>query len=166
MMLDKKQNINWYVLYSRPRAEKKLEQGLQDIGLETFCPTRTVMRQWSDRRKKVEQVLFTSYVFVKTSVKDFNMIYNVNGFVRFVNYLGRPAIVRDKEIEAIKTFLEMTTDHSIHFEKDSKVMITVGPLKGKTGLIEKIGKTKLRIFIEELGMSMVAVVHKNKVEAI
>ncbi len=165
-MQGKLTNKNWYVLYSKPRAEKKLEQNLKELGFETFCPTRTVMRQWSDRKKKVEQVLFTSYVFVRANVKEFNIIYEVRGFVRFVNYLGKPAIVRDNEIEAIKEFLEMTNDCQIHFEKNSKVKIAVGPLKGKTGLIEKIAKTKLRIRIEELGMSLVAVVHKNKVEAI
>ena len=165
-MSDKNSNINWYVIYSKPRAEKKLEERLQELGFETFCPTRTVMRQWSDRRKKVEQVLFTSYVFIRIHRKDFDKIYNVNGFVRFVNYLGRPAVVRDKEIDAIKVFLEMSTNHTIHFEKDTHVKIAVGPLKGKTGLIEKIGKTSLRIRIEELGMSLLAIVHKNKVEAI
>ena len=164
-MYNKPEDINWYVLYSKSRAEKKLEQGLKNSGFETFCPTRTIMRQWSDRKKKVERVLFTSYVFVRAHKKDFDKIYNVNGFVRFVNYLGKPAIVKDKEIEAIKLFLEMTTNHTVHFEKDTAVRITVGPLKGRKGLIERIGKKSLKIRIEELGMSLLAEVHKNKVEA-
>ena len=154
----------WYVVYSAPKAEKKVDREFQELGLETFCPTQTVVRQWSDRKKKVEKVLFTSYVFVKCSFKEFELIYQVQGFVRFVHYLSKPAIVRDEEIENIKIFLEQVTDHSITFVQDETVKIAEGPLEGRTGKVEKIGKSKLVIRIEQLGMSMVAEVHKNKVK--
>ena len=154
----------WHVVYTAPRAEKKVDLEFQELGLETFCPTQTVVRQWSDRKKKIEKVLFTSYVFVKCNTKDFEKIYQVQGFVRFVYYLKRPAIVKDYEIENIRIFLEQATDHSITFVPDEAVRIAEGPLQGKTGKIERIGKNKLVIRIEQLNMSLVAEVHKNKVE--
>ena len=154
----------WHVIYSAPKAEKKVDREFRELGLETFCPTQTVVRQWSDRKKKIEKVLFTSYVFVRCNFKDYEKIYQVLGFVRFVYYLGRPAIVKDHEIENIKIFLEQVTDHSITFVPDEAVRIAEGPLKGRTGKIERVGKNKLKIRIEQLGMSLVAEVHKNKVK--
>ncbi|MCF8371054.1 MAG: UpxY family transcription antiterminator [Bacteroidales bacterium] len=154
----------WHVVYSAPKAEMKVDQEFQELGLETFCPTQTVVRQWSDRKKKVEKVLFTSYVFVKCNFRDYENIYRVQGFVRFVYYLGKPAIVRDHEIENIKIFLEQVTDHSITFVRDEMVRIAEGPLEGRTGTVENIGKNKIRIRIGQLGMSLVAEVHKNKVK--
>ena len=54
----------WLAVYSKPRWEKKINQLLQDKGLESYCPLNMVYRQWSDRVKKVEEPLFKSYVFV------------------------------------------------------------------------------------------------------
>lgn len=154
----------WHVVYSAPKAEMKVDREFQELGLETFCPTQIVVRQWSDRRKKVEKVLFTSYVFVRCNFRDYENIYQVQGFVRFVYYLGKHAIVRDEEIDNIKIFLEQVTDDSITFVRDEKVRIAEGPLEGRTGIVEKIGKNKIMIRIEQLGMSLVAEVHKNKVK--
>ena len=169
-MEGKIENINrirsWYVIYTSPRAEKKVNGSLIEKGFETFCPLRKVLKQWSDRKKMVDVILFTSYVFVKACPADFKSIYEVRGFVRFVNYLGKPAIVRDVEIENIKFFLEEVSDSDIVFELDSQVRINSGPLKGESGIIERIGKHTVRIRIENLGMSLVAHVHKNKVETI
>ena len=156
----------WYVIYTAPRSEKKVNQSLNELGFETFCPTRKVLRQWSDRKKKVDVVLFTSYVFVKTHSSEFNTIYGILGFVRFVNYLRKPAVVRDFEIENIRAFLEQTVNSTIKFEKNSQVLIISGPLKGHSGKIEMIGRNTIKIRIESLGLSMMAQVHKNKVENI
>lgn len=158
--------LQWHVVYTRPKAEKKVAAQLEELGLESYCPTKMVLRQWSDRKKKVEMVLFTSYVFVRLTPRAYEKLYDVFGFVRFVYYLGKHAIVKDHEIEAIKVFLEQTTDHSVSFQKEEAVRIAEGPLVGKSGIIEQIGKHTLRIRIEELGMSLVAEVHKNKVEAV
>ena len=54
----------WYVLYTNPKAEKKVAEQLNKIGIETYCPLVTKIQQWSDRKKKIEVPLFSSYVFV------------------------------------------------------------------------------------------------------
>ena len=46
--------LNWYVLYTTSRAEKKVAQRLEEKGLEVFLPMIEELRQWSDRKKKVE----------------------------------------------------------------------------------------------------------------
>ena len=54
----------WYVLYTKPRQEKKVTDSLNAIGVEAYCPLVTVIKQWSDRKKKVQIPLINSYVFV------------------------------------------------------------------------------------------------------
>lgn len=165
-MVQKEGNRKWYVVYTRPRAEKKVNEQFKELGFETFCPTRKTLRIWSDRKKYIDQVLFTSYVFVRCTKSDFPAFYDVFGFVRVVYYLGKPALIRDQEIHNIKVFLEQTTDCQIRFEISERVEIADGPLKGKTGIIERIGKNKLRIRIEQLGINMLAEVHRNKVKTL
>lgn len=153
----------WHAIYTSSRQEKKVEKLLNEIGIETYCPTKTEIRQWSDRKKKVEVVLFTSYVFLKVNKYDFLKVLQTQGVVNFVYYLGKPAQISEKEILSIRIFLEQATDYEIKFEKDDAVLIQDGPLAGQTGYIESLGKEKIRVRIEQLGMSLVAQVHRNKV---
>ena len=59
--------LQWFALYTRPKAEKKVEERLSLAGFDSFLPLQTVIKQWSDRKKKVEIPLINSYVFVKTN---------------------------------------------------------------------------------------------------
>ena len=55
----------WFALYTKPRWEKKVNLTLLKKGIEVWCPVQKVQKQWSDRKKIVEEPLFKSYVFVK-----------------------------------------------------------------------------------------------------
>ena len=55
----------WYVIYTRPRWEKKVASLLQAKAIEHYCPLNRVMKQWSDRKKIVLEPLFKGYIFVK-----------------------------------------------------------------------------------------------------
>lgn len=153
----------WHAIYTSSRQEKKVEKLLIELGFETYCPVRTEVRQWSDRKKKVEVVLFTSYVFLRINSFEYSEILSVPGVSRLVYYLGKPAIILDKEVEKIREFLEQTTNYDISFKKHDAVMIQDGPLAGRSGIIESIGKSSMRIRINQLGMSLIAKVHRNKV---
>jgi len=153
----------WLVIYTRPRAEKQVNERLIEEGFETFLPLHKVIRQWSDRKKKVEIPLFSSYIFIYTREREREKILNVFGVVRFIFYLGKPAVVREIEIENIKEFLHKTKGSKIKFERNKMVEITEGLLKGKCGIIEQIGNKTLKINIEQLGVSLIADVHKSTV---
>jgi len=153
----------WLVIYTRPRAEKQVNERLIEEGFETFLPLQKVIRQWSDRKKKVEIPLFSSYIFIYTREREREKILNVFGVVRFIFYLGKPAVVREIEIENIKEFLHRTKGSEIKFECNKTVEIIEGPLKGKSGNVEQIGKNTLKISIEQLGVSLIANVNKSTV---
>jgi Transcription termination factor nusG len=60
----------WFVLYTKPRWEKKIHQLLDAKEIENYCPLNKVSKKWSDRMKIVEEPLFKSYVFVKVSEEE------------------------------------------------------------------------------------------------
>ena len=47
---------HWYALYVKSRSEKKVLTQLEEQGFEAFLPLVTHVKQWSDRKKKVEEV--------------------------------------------------------------------------------------------------------------
>lgn len=156
---EKPDYMNWYVLYTKPRAEKKSADELEKMGMEVFCPMITEIRQWSDRKKKVTRPLFTSYIFVRLMPKERNNVFQVPGVVRYLHWLGKPAIARDEEIETIQKWLNDDHYEDVqvkNIEPGDKVTLNSGALKGKTGIVQKVGKKEIRLTLESLGFVVVA----------
>ncbi len=157
-------NEPWNVLYTTPRAEKKVYDRLIEMGVETYLPLYKTIRQWSDRKKKVEVPLFNSYIFVRSPEKQRFEILSVYGVVRYLYYLGKPAIIRQKEIEGIRRFLNQTEGYKITVEVGDKVEIASGVMEGVFGEVIRVGKDKLVLQIEQLGMNLVAEVDRDMVK--
>lgn len=142
--------MNWYPFYTLPRHEKKVADLLQKSGTEFYLPLLKVMRQWSDRKKMVEEPLFKSYIFVRTRYPstDFYRIISTPGIVRSVSFNGRPQFVTDTEIESIRQLLELgytLKSINIPLKKGTPVEISSGPLMGMQG--EVMGPKGKRKFI-------------------
>ena len=98
--------MNWYVLYTRPRWELKIYTALLERGIEAYCPTYSVVRQWSDRKKKIRQPYFNGYVFVRLQEADRDRVFSIPGVVRYVFWLGKAARVQESEIQLMKEYLD------------------------------------------------------------
>jgi len=149
----------WYVIRTKSQHEIKSTQILESYGVEVFCPVITEIRQWSDRKKKVTVPLFKSYVFVNILEKDKNMVYEVPGVIGFLKWLQKPAIVKEVEIEAIKSWLN--NDRLDNFEVNKlktgqEVEIKTGKLANQKAVIEKIGNKKLKLILNDLGWTLTA----------
>ena len=153
----------WLVIYTAPRAEKRVHERLCESGIHSYLPLYTTLRQWKDRRKKVELPLFNSYVFVKVTERERYNVLQVQGVVRFLFFLGKPAVVRQKEIDAIEKFLNKTQGYRIKVEAGQDVEIAGGPLEGVYGKVLRVGKTKLVLQIEQMGVSVVAELDRGQV---
>ena len=153
----------WLVAYTQPRAEKRVYDRLLEAGIETYLPLYTTIRQWADRKKKVEVPLFNSYIFVRVRERERIKVLEVPGVVRFIYYLQKPAVVRDKEIDAVKKFLNKTEGLKIRVTKGEYVEIASGPMEGIYGKVIRVGKVKIIVQIEQLNMSLVAEVDKAQV---
>jgi transcription antitermination factor NusG len=159
-----KSNKMWYVLYTKPRWEKKVHQLLIDKNYECYCPTQIIEKQWTDRVKKIEQPLFTSYVFIKTSsAQELAKVRFIIGVVNFVYWLGKPAVIKDEEILLLKEFLELNkkNNYSISTIKvNDRIKITSGVFKNSVGVVKKILKNKTILFIESLGIQITVTIKK------
>src|SRR4030095_4458128 len=121
----------WYALYTKPRWEKKVDGVLIRKDIESWCPLQKVQRQWSDRKKIIEDPIFKSYVFVHINEDERLKVLQTEGVLNFVHYLNKPAIIRNEEIELIKSFLlekeaNITAQSLRGFKEDDKVIIKHG----------------------------------------
>ena len=157
----------WTAFYTKPRNEKKVAERLSDRGFEMYCPTRTVLKQWSDRKKKVKEPLFTSYVFAHITELERQEVLHDQGIVNSVFWLGKPVVIRNKEINGIINFLNEYPDSeglNNLVEEGDKIEIMEGPLKGEAGELLKIKGNKLILSIESIGFSLIAEVARSKVK--
>ena len=150
----------WYVLYTKPRNEKKTAKLLEEKGIEVYCPVREVMKQWSDRKKKVAEPVFPSYIFVR--LEDYSQeqtsVLMTPGAVRFLFWLKKPGVVRDEEIIAIRQFLDdyREAEITVNFSEGDNVVVTVGPLKEQQGQLLKIRGNKATLQVRSLGWNITA----------
>lgn len=161
-----KSKKNWYVLYTKPRWEKKVYALLETKGFEAYCPLNKVRKKWSDRLKWVEEPLFKSYVFVRIPEEEQTIVRMTNGIVNFVYWLGKPAKVKDKEIEIIRQFLndyEEVSAEPLALHKDAVITIRRGAFMDKEAKVLKVFNNRVQVIIESIGYCMVATVDKSNV---
>jgi transcription antitermination factor NusG len=155
---------HWYAIYTRPHSEKKVFDRLQNAGFEAYCPLNRVKKKWSDRIKWIDEPLFKSYVFVKVDESGKTGVRMVNGVVNFVYWLGKPAIVKEKEIETIRKFLndyEEVQAFPLNLSADTPVTIRHGIFMDKEAKVLEVMNNKVRVIIESIGYSLVAIVNKS-----
>ena len=158
---------NWYVVYTRPRWEKKVAKLLLDKGIRHYCPLNRVMKQWSDRRKIVHEPLFKGYVFVNTLEKDKWEVKKIDGVLNYVYWLGKPARIQETEINTIKMFLQEFTDVEVinrQLDINDKVIIKQGVLMNYRGIIVEVSGNKARVRIDSMGIQLRAIFDKVNLE--
>ena len=159
----------WLAVYTRPRWEKKVNQLLTEKGVENYCPLNKVRRKWSDRVKVVEEPLFKSYVFVKVNDEDRSDVRMTPGVINFVYWEGKPAVIKEKEISAIKRFLdeyENVEVQPLEVKVNQRVKIMTGPLMDQEGQVLEVKHKKAKVAIDSLGYVLVASVEKTKLATV
>jgi transcription antitermination factor NusG len=151
----------WYALYTKSRMEKKVAERLILQGIECYCPLVKKKKQWSDRKKWVEEPVFKSYVFVNIDpAKQNTQVRQTVGVVNLVYWLQKPAVIQDEEIALIQSFL---AEHS-EVEASSKsikvgdfITLDSGAMMGQTAeVIAFKNKNEVRLLIKSLGFELVA----------
>ena len=148
----------WHVLYTRPRHEKRLNEFLTVRNIKTYLPLYKTVKQWSDRKKKVEEPLFKSYLFVKADETNYFTILNAPGAVKFVHFGNELATISDKEVAMIEQLLNYPQQVEVEdfsVVAGDKIKIASGPFKNIEGTLVSIrGKNRLIIQIEQLGKNL------------
>ena len=159
----------WYAVYTKPRWEKKVNQLLAERGIERYCPLNKVSRKWSDRIKVIEEPLFKSYVFVKVNDDDRTHVRMTPGIINFVYWQGKPAVIKEKEINLIKRFLdeyESVEVRPIDLELNQRVKIISGPLMDHEGKLMQLKNKIAKVAIDSLGYVLIASIERSKLASV
>ena len=148
--------MNWYVLQTKPRNEKKVEEQLLSIGINAYCPKKTEIKFWSDRKKKVEVPLLPSMVLVKLNNNDINRVFESPAVIRYMFWMGKRAKVRQLEIDILKKYL----DGIYNLRNSSSSSVKVGDnlklpsFNNEKGIVNRISKNNIWIYLKSIGYSV------------
>jgi transcriptional antiterminator RfaH len=147
--------MSWFVLHVKAHKEKKVSEMLEKMDVEVFCPLIKETKNWSDRKKLVDEPLFKSYVFIKITEKYRGIVFGVPGVMRYLFLEGKPALVRDEEIDVIKEWMSRGTNDVIELSKlipGNEITVKNGLLKDRKGVIQWVGKSNVSLLLEEMGV--------------
>lgn len=146
----------WMAVYTKPRNEKKVLERLNLMGVECYCPMQTRLKQWSDRVKKVTEPLISSYVFVKVTEKERELVLQDVAVRNFVFWLGKPAIIKEEEIERLKYINQdgelVESINLKEFKRGDKVRLIKSGFENTNGVLQKIGRQKVSVLLESIGL--------------
>ena len=148
----------WYPVYTKSRSEKKAYAELTKKGIEAYLPLRISVKQWSDRKKKVEEPLIKSYVFAFLSAKEFAEVLMTPGVARFIYFSGHVASIPDQQIADLKLLLATEAELEL-FDFDiaagEKVLVHAGPFKGMIAeLVSVKNKKSIILRLQNLGYAI------------
>ena len=148
--------MNWYVIHTKQRCEKKVEEQLLSLGINAYCPTRSEIRLWSDRKKRIQVPVLPSMVLVNIDEKDINRVFESPLVVRYMFWLGKRAEVRQSEIDILKKYL----DGSCNFISSNSSSVDVGDdfkltsFNNEKGIVSRISNNSVWIYLKSVGYSV------------
>jgi transcription antitermination factor NusG len=144
--------MSWNVIYTKSRSEKKVEERLKNIGIEAYCPVRTEVKFWSDRKKSILVPVLPSMVLVKIDKNKRNQVFDIPGVVRYMFWLKKHAVVRDSEVDSLKLLLKSNNIIEQNVEAyNVGDEIKISSFEDQLGIIKKISKNKIWIVLKQLG---------------
>ena len=148
--------MNWYVLHTKPRSEKKVEEQLLSFGINAYCPTRSEFKLWSDRKKKIYKPVLPSMVLVNIDDKEINRVFECPLVIRYMFWLGKRAVVRQSEVDILKKYLK--GDYNLINSKLSNIKIgdnfSLSSFNNERGIVNRISKNNLWINLKSFGYSV------------
>jgi transcriptional antiterminator RfaH len=163
-------DLNWYPVYTNPRAEKKSFEALVEKGINAYLPVHKQLRQWSDRKKWVEVPLIPSYLFVRIGLNQMADVLMCRGISRFIYFSGEIARIPERQIDQLKLLLANASDLEVvnqNFETGQEVIVKAGPLQGLRGeLISWQSSQRMLVRIDYITQSILVQVSKAFLEVI
>jgi transcription antitermination factor NusG len=152
----------WLAAYVKMHHEKKVRDHLTSLNIDNFLPVQTEIRQWSDRKKKVERVLIPMMIFVNVDTEEQQRVVRLPSIIRYLVLRGehQPSEIPPSQMNSFKFMLD-NSDNQVDFSSNNlqpgeKVRVIKGSLTGLEGeLVDIDGKSKIAIRIEQLGCAVV-----------
>ena len=151
-------NRKWHAVYTKPRHEKKALERLSINGFEVFCPMTITIKHWSDRKKKISTPLIPSYIFVHVNEIEKSKVLEDPSVVNYIYWLGKPAIIRNYEIEKLKGLISKEKMQEFEIKKlkiGENISINKGYLKAENATVKKVNNNNVHIELSELGIVII-----------
>jgi transcription termination/antitermination protein NusG len=161
--------VCWYAVRTRSRHEKAGAEMLSNLNIQHYLPLTLELRQWSDRRQRIEVPLFSGYLFVRISMLNSTrlQVLKVPGIVAFVGNQGGPLPIPDIQIASVQTVLQAGVECSVDplLKQGDRVRVTKGALAGIEGTLIRANSTdRLLISIEMIHQSLSINISKYDIE--
>ena len=155
-------NRQWLVAYVQSCLEKKTAERLNTMGIECYLPLQSEIRQWSDRRKKVDRLIIPMMIFVHVAPQERPLPLTLQAVSRYMVLRGesKPAIIPEDQMQRFRFMLDYSEEAveicSTPLAKGDTVKVIKGPLTGLRGeLITLGGKSKVAVRLDMLGCAHV-----------
>jgi len=127
----------WYAVQCWLRKESMIAAQLEGQGFACFLPKYKSLREWSDRKKEVEQPLFPGYLFCRFDYTQRRPVLVTPGVLQVVGCGRTPTPIEDREIEAIQIAVASGVPGQPwpYLEVGEKVRIHTGKLSGLEGIL-------------------------------
>ncbi len=155
---DKEQEDNWYVFYVTAKHERKAEKLLIRDGYNCYLPIITVLKQWKQRKKHVEEPLFKSYIFVKVRKNEIYDVLQTPSVISYIRFAGEPAVISQQHIDLIQELIQNKTKFNISSERvkvGEQITLKSGPFEGEKGVVKEIrGTKKLLVVLNSIDFTL------------
>ncbi len=160
----------WYPVYTQARAEKKAYEALLKKGIETYLPLNRQLKQWSDRKKWVEEPLIKSYLFVNITDQEQMEVLMTKGVARFIYFSGKITPMPTSQIDDLKLLMSSSYDLEVteeNLQPGEKIIIKAGPLKGLQGeIVSHRSQKQLLLRLDNMGLSILVQVAPSLINRI
>lgn len=155
-------NSHWLVAYVRSCMEKKVANQLSEMGIEHYLPIQSEIRQWSDRKKKIDRLVIPMMIFVRVTTKERPLPLKLSAISRYLVLRGEhtPAVIPDEQMKRFRFMLDYSPQ-AIEFcptplGPGDTVRVIKGPLAGLEGeLVNQNGKCMVAVRLNMLGCATV-----------
>jgi transcription antitermination factor NusG len=155
---------NWYAVYTKQHCERKVSLLLSKKKIENFCPLNFKKSRSVFWKTITFEPIFSSYVFVKCTEDEIVKLKGISGIISLLYWKGKPATIKEEEINAIKDFT--TNYHDIHLEKmhsNSKTDKAAKVSYMLDGQLLMVKNRAMKVNLPSLGFTMVANVEEDGV---
>jgi transcription antitermination factor NusG len=143
----------WFVLYTKPRHELKVNERLHSMNIKSYCPTVIKVSQWSDRKKKIKTPALPSLLFVNMKESERNLVFDCPGVVRYMFFDKKIVSVPQQEIDILKSHLEGKNCLNINTSNiEVGDSISLEQFNNESGEIIKVSSNRIWVNLSSLNM--------------
>lgn len=142
----------WYILCTKPRAEKKIQSILQAWHILNVLPTYVKVRKVQRRTVKTDIPIFPGYLMARLDAEQRLSVMKTNLTVAVLPLPNARVVLR--QVHQLVKAAKATEDFRlvVPTEAGDAVRIVNGPMKGLEGRVKTVeGKTLLTVNVEAFG---------------